>query len=105
LIDAIEPRDVVEIQNKIRDRGAPILANRVRSCLSSLFRFAVEQALLAKNPCTGLSMPAPEKSRERYLDEGEIRRLWTELESEAPRYKVPFRLMLLLRVGPVKCSG
>lgn len=104
-IDSISSRDVVQMQNAIAERGAPVMANRVRSAVSTIFRFAVEESLLATNPVVGTRMPGKETERTRVLDEAEIRRLWIELEAEDEKYRVPFRLQLMLAMRPGEALG
>ena len=50
LLKEIARRDVRELLNTIVDRGAPIHANRVRACLSKLFKFAIIEDAVEVNP-------------------------------------------------------
>jgi integrase len=57
-------------------RGAPIAANRLLSALRKLFNWALERDLTATTPCAGVKALAPEQSRDRWLNDGELRAVW-----------------------------
>ncbi|MBI3759753.1 MAG: site-specific integrase [Deltaproteobacteria bacterium] len=103
-IATITSRDIVEMQNRVVKRG-PIIANRTRSAVSTIFTYAIGQALLERNPCQGIPRLGEETSRERSFTEDEIRRLWIALEDAEPKYKQPFRLILMLAQRPGEVLG
>jgi integrase len=82
--------------------GAPILANRVRALLSTVFNIAVKHGLRKDNPVRAVNKN-PERSRERFLTNEELPKFFTALQTCEP----DFRDMLLLclytgaRVGNV----
>jgi integrase len=67
----------------------PYLANRVLAVLSAMFRFAELHGdrPVGTNPCTGIE-PYPERSRERYLSEEELKRFGAAL-TKAERTGLP----------------
>jgi integrase len=87
--------DVRALLDRILERGAPILANRVRSLISKIFNWGISRDLVYHNPCLGLPRPAPEHQRDRVLSEGEIRRVWEALEFESSPIAESLKLRLL----------
>lgn len=75
-IGKIGRADVVDLLDRIADRGAPVTANRVLAALKTLFGWAVERGSLDKSPCDGLKLPAVETPRKRVLDDDEIAGFW-----------------------------
>lgn len=47
----ITRRDVIQLLDKIKERGAPIIANRTLACVRRMFNFAIKRALLDSSPC------------------------------------------------------
>jgi integrase len=70
----IERRDVRELLSGVAERGA-VISNRVFGTLSKLCNWAIGQDILDKNPTVGVERVA-EKSRERWLTDDELRRVW-----------------------------
>jgi hypothetical protein len=76
----ITRRDGVLLLDKIVDRGAPVMANRVCALLAQMFSFGVERGMLDASPFISLPRPGgTEKSRHRKLDEREVRVFWKKL--------------------------
>jgi integrase len=74
-IGDIKDTDIIDVLDRISGY-APILANRLHAVLSGLFTWARKKRLVAANPCTGLDRPAAEHSRDRILDDQELRAVW-----------------------------
>ena len=55
---------------------APIMANLFYKYLRKLFAWAVDQDIIETSPATGIKKPHVQRSRDRVLDDGELRRLW-----------------------------
>ncbi|WP_333721978.1 tyrosine-type recombinase/integrase [Agrobacterium tumefaciens] len=72
LIKAVTKRDVLRLLDKIVDRGAPIMANRVRALLSKFFAWCVERDIIEFSPMTSIKPPSKEKTRDRVLSDDEI---------------------------------
>ena len=75
-LSEIGKADVHELLDKIIDRGAPVGANRTFAQLRKMCRWAVQRGLIATSPCDGLTAPSSEKSRDRVLDDQELRLVW-----------------------------
>ena len=73
-------RDVRALVEDIDERGAGIMANRTLALVRKLFNFGVDHDWLDANPASRIRPPAREVSRERVLDDDEIRRIWRLLE-------------------------
>ena len=71
----ITDTDIIAVLDGISAR-TPIQANRLHAILHKLFDWARSRKLVAANPCIGIERPAPERSRERVLDDKELRKVW-----------------------------
>ena len=65
----------VDIEARLEEVAAdrPILANRLASVLSKLFRWAVKKKYLATSPCIGVERPSVEVARDRVLTRSELK--------------------------------
>lgn len=78
----VTPRDLLRITDKIVERNALVMANRVFAFASMLMNHAVEKRVLVANPFAGMKRPGgKEEPRERNLSESEIKTLWLEMDS------------------------
>jgi Arm DNA-binding domain len=71
----VRRKDVLLLLETIEQR-APFTANRVFTVVRRLFSWCVERDLIAISPCDGLKKPTKEVSRDRILDDNELRWLW-----------------------------
>jgi integrase len=74
-LDAVHRRDIVALLDGLRDRGVPVLANRVLAVVRKMFAFAVERSVTEQSPVTHIRQ-ARETPRERVLTDAEIVTLW-----------------------------
>ncbi len=60
-------RHVIELLEEVVDRGADIMANRVKALVSKIFNFALSEKdpVVALNPAYGVKNPTPERQRDR----------------------------------------
>jgi integrase len=87
----------VLLLDKIVDRGAPVMANRVCALLAQMFGFGVERGMLDASPFISLPRPGgTEKSRNRKLDDRELRIFWRKLTSSSLSAEVRIALKLIL---------
>lgn len=98
-ITDIKRRDLVLALDEIRKRGAPVMANRVLAYTRKMFSWAVERAVLEINPFLGMSRPTKEITRERALNEAEIKAFWNNLEDCKMSDCIKRALKLLLITG------
>jgi integrase len=94
---SITRRDGVLLLDRIVDRDAPVMANRVAALLSQMFRFGVERGMLEASPFISMSRPGgTEKGRRRKLDEREVRIFWKKLTCSNLNAEVRLALKLIL---------
>jgi integrase len=90
----ITDSDVIAILDRISAR-TPILANRLHAVLHKLFDWARSKKLATANPCVGIERPAPERSRERVLDDKELRKVWLAADELGHPYGGIVKLLIL----------
>jgi len=91
----VKRRDVIKLLDEIRERGAPIQANRTLEILRKMYNWAISREIVEHNPCHGIERPSPEHRRERVLTDSEIKAVWQSLDYEAPCMAGMFKLRLL----------
>lgn len=91
----ISRRDVGELLDGIVERGAPIMANRVKALISKIYNFGIGRDIVSHNPCTGVPMPAKARQRDRVLSQDELRAVWRAFDSLHPVMGVSFKMRLL----------
>jgi integrase len=94
-LSSIGKADTHELLDSIVERGSPVTANRVLAWLRRMCRWAVDRGLIEANPCTGIRAPAAETSRERVLEDAELKALWLASEGLEPRYAAFIKLLIL----------
>ncbi len=92
----IARRDVIQLLDRIIDRGAPIGANRTLALLSRMFRFAIERGLLDASPVVAIKQPGRERQRDRVLRSDEIRNFWLALDKANMHVALKLALKLML---------
>jgi integrase len=76
-VHEIKRRDVAARLREIINAHGATAAARARSALSALFAWAIKEGLADENPVLGTHNPTEGKaSRDRVLDDGEIRAIW-----------------------------
>lgn len=99
-ISDIKRRDLVLVLDEIKERGAPVMANRVLAYTRKMFSWAVqERAILDANPFTMMKKPSKEESRERTLTEVEIKNFWHNLDHAKMSECIKKALKLILVTG------
>lgn len=91
----ITRRDIRDLLDRIKGRGAPIQANRTFEMMRKLFNWAVAEDYLAETPCKGIKKPAKENRRDRVLKEDEVRDVWHAFEKENPSTAAVLKLRLI----------
>jgi len=80
----------------IVERGSPAMSNQTLKIVRKMFNFAVERDILQHTPCTGVKALAPNNSRERTLNEAEIKALWANLDAGIISDEIKRALKLIL---------
>ena len=92
----IERADTIALLDQIVERGAPVMANRVKALVSKIFNFAIRRGIVEANPAHGVGSPGGKETQcYRVLTEDEIRLVWKAFEAETPKTRAIFRLALL----------
>jgi integrase len=94
-VQEIAKRDIIILLDNITDRGAKTMANRTLAAVRKLFNWAVSRDILTISPCTGVVAPASESSRDRVLDDDELRLVWNAAGASGWPYGPIFKLMAL----------
>jgi len=89
-------RDIIRLLNEIKDRGAPIMANRTLALIRKIFNFGIDQAMLNVNPCSRINPPGKECQRDRVLSESEIQAFWQKLSETNINRRVQIALQFVL---------
>ena len=104
-VGTVTRQDVVQLLNRIKDRGAGIAANRALSKLRKAFNWAKSEGYMAENPASGLAPRVKERKRDRALSSDEICQLWKGLDAAGmkPGTKLALKLALVTgqRIGEV----
>jgi integrase len=93
-VSEITRLDCKEIVERVRERGAGPMSNRIIALISAVLNFAVDNDVIQFSPAVRLKK-AEEKPRDRVLTFEEIRTLWTMLDKEPLKERSLFRLGLL----------
>jgi integrase len=92
----IKPREVIELLDKVVDRGSKVMANRVASVLGQMFKFGIHRSIVETSPVQLLYRPGgKEKSRRRVLSEEELK-IFLEKRFEACRFKKMAHVLMVL---------
>jgi integrase len=71
-VGEVRKRDVIALLDRIRERGSPVMANRVLAAVRKFFNWCIGRGILEVSPCTGVAAPAREQSRHRALSDDEL---------------------------------
>ncbi len=72
----ITERDVIEAMDKLVERRAATMANRVLAYLRLLFKWSKSRRIVTHNPTADVDKPGAEVSRDRVLSIGELAAIW-----------------------------
>jgi integrase len=94
-VQEITKREVITLLDSINDRGSPIMANRALSAVRKLFNWCVARDVIQISPCTLITPPSLERSRDRVLSDDELRIIWAVTESEGWPFGPLVKLLIL----------
>lgn len=75
-IASITRRDVIDLIDRIVQRGAEVQANRTLARLRAMFNWALAKDRVAVSPAAGIILPTQEQARDRVLSDDELRWFW-----------------------------
>jgi integrase len=87
--------DVIELIDRVADRGARVHANRVLAAVRVLFNWALSRGVIEASPAAGVKAPGAETVRERVLSEDELREVWRAADATAYPFGPFFKLLIL----------
>ncbi|MCZ6592157.1 MAG: tyrosine-type recombinase/integrase [Alphaproteobacteria bacterium] len=94
-VSDIKRGEVIAMLQSIKDRGAPITANRTLEIVRKIYNWALAREIVEHNPCAGIEKLAKEQQRDRVLSSKEITDLWHALDGEPLRIAARYKLMLI----------
>lgn len=71
-IDEIGRRDVLDVIDRVVDRGSPVMARQLHVVLHRLFRWSVGRGIIEVNPLTDMDLPESNPPRKRFLTDSEL---------------------------------
>ena len=71
-IDEIGRRDVLDVIDRVIDRGSPVMARQLHVVLHRLFRWSVGRGIIEVNPLTDMDLPESNPPRKRFLTDSEL---------------------------------
>ena len=101
----IRRADVHDLLDDILDRGAPFTANRTLSVLRRVFNWSVEREIISASPIDGMKPPAVEASRDRVLNDDEIRPVWDALDAVGHPFCAFGKLLFLTGARRAEAAG
>lgn len=87
--------DVIVVLDRIVAIGASSAANNALAAIRKFFNWAIERGLIDTNPCVGLKKPAPHRSRDRVLSDGELAQVFRAAIAEGYPYGAIVALLIL----------
>lgn len=94
-ITDITRRDVIELLDRIADRGAAVMANRVLATCRKFGNWCVARDIIPASFAAGVKPVTRETSRERILSDDELRWFWKASEQLGEPFGPLFRMLLI----------
>jgi integrase len=91
----ITRRDVLDVLDRVVASNKPIAANRTLAAVRRMFNWAVSRDILATSPCVGVKRPSAEQSRERTLNDIELRDVWLGADAVGGPFGALVKLLIL----------
>ena len=73
--------EIIAFIEAVGDKTGQVTANRAHAVIRQILNYALKRDLIGANPALGIERMFPEVSRDRILNESEIRKLWSFLEA------------------------
>ena len=104
-VGSIRRRDIIEMIDASRARGATITVNRELAAVRKFFSWALGRNIVDVNPAFGIPDPAPETARDRVLNDDELRLIWLAADGEGYPFGDVVKLLLLTGQRRLEVSG
>jgi integrase len=93
-VQEITKRDVITLLDTVRDR-APVMANRNLAAIRKLFNWCLARDVIQVSPCSLIEPPTPERSRDRILNDDELRLVWNATGADPSPFGPLVKLLIL----------
>lgn len=87
--------EIVRLLDAIAEDGKPSAANHALSAIRKFFNWCVERGMLDVSPCHGVKKPTKDRSRDRVLDDAEIKTIWQAADKAGYPFGPIIKLLLL----------
>lgn len=94
-LDTIRRADAIHLIEAVHNRGAPTSANRLLALIRKIFNWAMEKDLVETSPVAGVKPMSKERSRDRILDDRELKAVWQAAGNMEWPWNTFFRLLIL----------
>jgi integrase len=94
-ITELRKRDVIELIDRIADRGSGIMANRTLAIVKRMLTWAAARDLIEANVAQFVEPPADEIRRDRVLSDAELVEIWRAADAQGGPYGAGVKLLLL----------
>ena len=97
-VEKVQRRTIVNLIDRIRDRGSPIMANRCGGLVKRIYSFGISRGVIEENPARDIK-PTRERSRDRVLSDREIGVFWSRVDDLPYSSYLKSSLKLILVTG------
>jgi integrase len=104
-VDDIDRTDAIKLIDAIKDRGAPVHANRVRAFTRTFFGWCVDKALIENNPFERTKPVVVEVARDHILSDDELRLVLLALDRLDWIWQAFYRLLILTGQRRAEAAG
>src|SRR5262249_21241336 len=94
-IRSLTRHDATALLEGIADRGSPVQANRTLARLKTLFKWALDEEVISTDPTARVRKVVKEISRDRTLNDRELRLFWAGCDWLGWPFGQMFKLLLL----------
>jgi integrase len=91
----LRKRQILDMLDTVSDKGGPASANRVFAIVRHFLVWSVQRDLLSTSPAEGIAPPSQPVSRDRYLDDAEIKLMWRGCQKVGWPFGEMAKLLLL----------
>src|SRR5262249_7527941 len=94
MVRDINRRDVIDMVDRVVDGGSPVAANRTLTVAKTFFNWCVARDILSASPAQGDKPPTAEKTRDRVLDDAELKLVWEATDQVGYPFGTMTRLLI-----------
>ncbi|WP_340255732.1 tyrosine-type recombinase/integrase [Roseobacter sp. HKCC-CH-9208] len=105
LLNQVTKHDLLSIIDGLEDAGKRTQANRVRAYLKRFFKWAAERDLIDLSPAEHLPRAATEASRDRVINQDELRAVWQAAEQLGYPFGPMTQLLILTGQRRAEVAG